>query len=93
MHIAGTNGKGSTLAMLDAMLQSDGRRVQRYISPHLVRFNERFLFDGRPIAEPELAEVLEHVRAHQSSACRSPSSRSPRPRRSSRSPAARPTLC
>jgi dihydrofolate synthase/folylpolyglutamate synthase len=59
VHIAGTNGKGSTLAMLDAMLQSDGRRVQRYISPHLVHFNERFLFDGRPIAEPALAEVLE----------------------------------
>jgi len=60
VHIAGTNGKGSTLAMLDAMLQSDGRRVQRYISPHLVHFNERFLFDGRPIDEPTLAEVLEH---------------------------------
>jgi dihydrofolate synthase / folylpolyglutamate synthase len=60
VHIAGTNGKGSTLAMLDAMLQSDGRRVQRYISPHLVHFNERFLFDGRPIEEPELALVLEH---------------------------------
>jgi dihydrofolate synthase / folylpolyglutamate synthase len=60
VHIAGTNGKGSTLAMLDAMLQSDGRRVQRYISPHLVHFTERFLFDGRPIDEPELALVLEH---------------------------------
>jgi dihydrofolate synthase / folylpolyglutamate synthase len=60
VHIAGTNGKGSTLAMLDAMLQSDGRRVQRYISPHLVHFNERFLFDGRPIGEEALAEVLEH---------------------------------
>jgi dihydrofolate synthase / folylpolyglutamate synthase len=59
VHIAGTNGKGSTLAMLDAMLQSDGRGVQRYISPHLVHFNERFLFDGRPIDEPALAEVLE----------------------------------
>jgi dihydrofolate synthase/folylpolyglutamate synthase len=60
VHIAGTNGKGSTLAMLDAMLQSDGRRAQRYISPHLVHFNERFLFNGRPIEEPELAAVLEH---------------------------------
>jgi dihydrofolate synthase / folylpolyglutamate synthase len=59
VHIAGTNGKGSTLAMLDAMLQAAGRRVQRYISPHLVRFNERFLFDGQPIAEPELADVLD----------------------------------
>jgi dihydrofolate synthase/folylpolyglutamate synthase len=59
VHIAGTNGKGSALAMLDAMLQASGRRVQRYISPHLVRYNERFLFDGRPIAEPELADVLD----------------------------------
>jgi dihydrofolate synthase / folylpolyglutamate synthase len=59
VHIAGTNGKGSTLAMLDAMLQAAGHRVQRYISPHLVRFAERFLFDGQPIAEPELADVLD----------------------------------
>jgi dihydrofolate synthase/folylpolyglutamate synthase len=59
VHIAGTNGKGSTLAMLDAMLRAGGRRVQRYISPHLVRFNERILLDGRPIAEAELAEVLD----------------------------------
>jgi dihydrofolate synthase/folylpolyglutamate synthase len=59
VHIAGTNGKGSTLAMLDFMLQAAGRRVQRYVSPHLVRFNERILFDGRPIAEAELADVLD----------------------------------
>jgi dihydrofolate synthase/folylpolyglutamate synthase len=59
VHIAGTNGKGSTLAMLDAMLQAAGWRVQRYISPHLVRFDERILFDGRPIAEAELSEVLD----------------------------------
>jgi dihydrofolate synthase/folylpolyglutamate synthase len=61
VHVAGTNGKGSMLAMLDAMLQSDGRHVQRYISPHLVHFNERFLFDGRPIEEPQLARVLERA--------------------------------
>jgi dihydrofolate synthase / folylpolyglutamate synthase len=59
VHIAGTNGKGSALAMLDAMLQAAGRRVQRYISPHLVHYDERFLFDGRPIAEQELADVLD----------------------------------
>jgi dihydrofolate synthase / folylpolyglutamate synthase len=59
VHIAGTNGKGSVLAMLDAMLRAAGRRVQRYISPHLVHYNERFLFDGRPIAELELADVLD----------------------------------
>ena len=52
VHIAGTNGKGSTLAMLDAMLQAAGQRVQRYISPHLVRFDERILLDGDPIPEP-----------------------------------------
>jgi dihydrofolate synthase / folylpolyglutamate synthase len=59
VHIAGTNGKGSTLAMLDAMLQADGRRVQRYVSPHLVSFAERILFDGRPIGEVELARTLD----------------------------------
>ena len=61
VHIAGTNGKGSTLAMLDAMLKADGRRVQRYISPHLVRFNERILFDGEPIDETAFAEVLDRA--------------------------------
>jgi len=59
VHIAGTNGKGSTLAMLDAMLQASGRRVQRYISPHLVHFAERMLFDGQPIGDAPLADVLD----------------------------------
>ncbi len=59
VHIAGTNGKGSTLAMLDAMLSASGLRVHRYISPHLVHFNERILLQGRPIAEPLLADVLD----------------------------------
>lgn len=59
VHIAGTNGKGSTLAMLDAMLHSAGRRVQRYISPHLVHFAERMLFDGQPIGDAPLADVLD----------------------------------
>lgn len=59
VHIAGTNGKGSTLAMLAAMLKADGRRVHRYISPHLVRFNERILIDDVPIEEARLAETLE----------------------------------
>jgi dihydrofolate synthase/folylpolyglutamate synthase len=59
VHIAGTNGKGSTLAMLDAMLTASGQRVQRYISPHLVHFNERILLEGRPIEEAFLADVLD----------------------------------
>ena len=59
VHIAGTNGKGSTLAMLDAMLSASGQRVHRYISPHLVHFNERILLYGAPIEEAFLAEVLD----------------------------------
>ena len=59
VHVAGTNGKGSTLAFLDAMLRAGGWRVDRYISPHLVRFNERILKRGAPIAEERLAACLE----------------------------------
>jgi dihydrofolate synthase / folylpolyglutamate synthase len=63
VHIAGTNGKGSTLAMLAAMLQAAGCRVDRYISPHLVAFNERILINGLPIAEDRLARCLERCEA------------------------------
>src|SRR5262245_296796 len=42
IHVAGTNGKGSTVAFMRAMLEAAGRRVHVYTSPHLVRFNERF---------------------------------------------------
>ncbi len=63
VHIAGTNGKGSTLAMLAAMLQAGGGRVDRYISPHLVRFNERILQDGQPISEDRLADCLQRCEA------------------------------
>lgn len=59
VHIAGTNGKGSTLATLEAILQAAGLRVHRYISPHLVHFNERIRLHGRDIGEAELIEVLE----------------------------------
>jgi dihydrofolate synthase/folylpolyglutamate synthase len=63
VHIAGTNGKGSTLAMLAAMLQAGGHSVDRYISPHLVRFNERILKDGQPLDEARLAACLERCEA------------------------------
>lgn len=59
VHIAGTNGKGSTLAMLDAALAAADVRVDRYISPHLVRFAERILIRGRPIDEARLSAVLD----------------------------------
>ncbi len=61
VHIAGTNGKGSVLAFLDAMLAADGNIVHRYISPHLVHFNERIQLAGRVIEEAHLAEVLDRA--------------------------------
>ncbi|MGF1501120.1 MAG: bifunctional folylpolyglutamate synthase/dihydrofolate synthase [Paracoccaceae bacterium] len=59
VHIAGTNGKGSTLAMLRAGLEAEGARVHAYTSPHLVRFHERIRVAGQLIAEPDLAALLE----------------------------------
>ena len=47
IHVAGTNGKGSTVAFLRAMLEAAGKRVHVYTSPHLVRFNERFRLGAR----------------------------------------------
>jgi len=58
IHVAGTNGKGSTVAYLDAMLRASGRRVDSYISPHLVRFNERIRLNGAPVDDTELTELL-----------------------------------
>ncbi len=66
IHIAGTNGKGSTTAFLRAMLEAAGKRVHTYTSPHLVRFHERIGIagaDGRslPISESYLVELLSRV--------------------------------
>ncbi len=58
VHIAGTNGKGSTLAILHAVLEAAGLVVHRYVSPHLVEFRERILLAGRPIAPARLADLL-----------------------------------
>jgi dihydrofolate synthase/folylpolyglutamate synthase len=58
VHIAGTNGKGSTLAFLRAFLEAAGYRVHCYISPHLVHFNERIRLAGRLIDEPSLSAIL-----------------------------------
>jgi dihydrofolate synthase/folylpolyglutamate synthase len=59
IHVAGTNGKGSVVAYLDAMLRAAGRRSHVYTSPHLVRFHERIAIDGAPIAEEALAALLD----------------------------------
>ncbi|MEM7729267.1 MAG: folylpolyglutamate synthase/dihydrofolate synthase family protein [Pseudomonadota bacterium] len=62
VHVAGTNGKGSTVAMLRAMLEGTGARVHVYTSPHLVRFNERIVVAGREIEDEALVDVLRRVR-------------------------------
>ena len=72
IHIAGTNGKGSTAAMLRAMLEADGKTVHAYHSPHLVRFHERILLDGKEISETALADVLARVEAAQLHFLKSP---------------------
>ena len=59
VHIAGTNGKGSTVATLRACLEAAGYRVHVYTSPHLVRFHERIRLAGRLIDEDALLAVLE----------------------------------
>lgn len=59
IHIAGTNGKGSTQAMIRAGLEQAGQRVHAYTSPHLARFHERIRLAGSLISEPALAALLD----------------------------------
>ena len=59
-HVAGTNGKGSTIAFLDTCLQANGQHVHAYTSPHLVRFNERIRLDGEAIHPKRLYQLLHH---------------------------------
>ena len=54
IHVAGTNGKGSTCAMISSMLQAFGKKVGLYTSPHLLHFNERIRVDGFPISDQEI---------------------------------------
>jgi dihydrofolate synthase / folylpolyglutamate synthase len=63
IHIAGTNGKGSTVAMLRSIHQAAGRRVHTYTSPHLVRFAERFVLAGKEIDDDALSLILEECEA------------------------------
>lgn len=61
IHVAGTNGKGSTCAFLRAMAEAAGQRVHVYTSPHLVRFNERIRIAGKLVSDAALAAALEHI--------------------------------
>lgn len=62
VHIAGTNGKGSTAAMLASVLTAAGYRTGLYTSPHLVRYGERMQVDGAAVPEEELSALLEEAR-------------------------------
>ena len=61
LHVAGTNGKGSTCAFLRAALEAAGHKVHAFTSPHLVRFNERIRIAGTLIEDEELARLLVEV--------------------------------
>jgi dihydrofolate synthase/folylpolyglutamate synthase len=61
IHVAGTNGKGSTVAFLRAMLEAAGKSVHVYTSPHLVRFNERIRLAGQLVSSKRLNNVLERL--------------------------------
>ncbi|MGH9130308.1 MAG: bifunctional folylpolyglutamate synthase/dihydrofolate synthase, partial [Acidimicrobiales bacterium] len=61
LHVTGTNGKGSTVAMLGALLGAKGLRVGTYTSPDLQHLNERMAIAGEPIPDHALAEVLGSV--------------------------------
>ncbi len=63
IHIAGTNGKGSTQAMIRAGLEAAGKSVHAYTSPHLARFHERIRLAGELISEPDLTAVLDECYA------------------------------
>jgi len=63
LHIGGTNGKGSTAALVASVLQRSGRRVGLYTSPHLVEFRERIRVNGCMIAEHQVEELIARLRA------------------------------
>ena len=62
IHIAGTNGKGSVLAMLSAVLTEAGMKTGEFSSPYVYRFNERISLGGVPISDGDLAAVVEKVK-------------------------------
>ena len=59
--VAGTNGKGSTCAMLESILRQAGYRTGLYASPHLVRFEERLMLQGEPVGTPDLVDAFARV--------------------------------
>ncbi|GAA0202968.1 dihydrofolate synthase/folylpolyglutamate synthase [Brevundimonas nasdae] len=63
IHVAGTNGKGSTVSMIRAIAEAAGLKVHAYTSPHLVRFNERIRLAGKLIEDGQLNAILDRIEA------------------------------
>lgn len=63
IHIAGTNGKGSATAMLSSILMQTGQKIATYTSPHLERYNERFIINGVEISDERFAEIMTETKA------------------------------
>ena len=64
IHIAGTNGKGSTLAFISTVLTEHGYKTGRYISPTITEYRERFQFQGKPVSKMEVGRLMETVSVH-----------------------------
>lgn len=64
IHIAGTNGKGSTASMIAKILETSGKKVGLYTSPHLINFNERIRINGRAISDREIQEYVKQNREY-----------------------------
>ncbi len=63
IHVAGTNGKGSTSTMLSSILQCSGKKTGLFISPYVTEFNERIQVDGKPISNQDLGVICERVKS------------------------------
>ena len=61
IHIAGTNGKGSTALMLNSLFNSTNKKIGLYTSPHLVKFNERIIVNNKQITDIEMSEISELI--------------------------------
>lgn len=63
IHVAGTNGKGSTTAMISSILREAGYSVGMFTSPHLIKYNERIKVDGKEITNEELEEIVNEIKS------------------------------
>jgi len=73
IHVAGTNGKGSTCSLISSILQSDGYRVGLYTSPHLIDFTERIKINHKPIDRKKVSELLERIKPYIEKVANTPS--------------------